>query len=97
MRRFARKIRKMTAELLDLPQDVLFDLPRVTMIGNAQVHIENHRGVLHFSNERLNLSISIGELELTGSDLVIRAIWPDEVIVEGKISKIQYMRTEGSN
>ncbi|OPA78409.1 sporulation protein YqfC [Paenibacillus selenitireducens] len=93
MRRFARKIRKMTTEMLDLPQDVVFDLPRVTMMGDVQVHIENHRGVRHFSDDRLRLSVSTGEIELTGSDLIIRAIWPDEVIVEGKITGIQYMRT----
>lgn len=93
MRRFARKIRKITADLLDLPQDVVFDLPRFTMIGNLQLYIENHRGVRYFSSDRLLLSISAGEVELTGSDLVIRAIWPSEVIVEGKIKAIQYIGT----
>lgn len=93
MGRLTRKIRKLTADLLDLPEDIVFDLPRVTMIGNAQVYIENHRGVLHFSQERLSLAISFGELAVTGTDLIIRSIWPHEVIVEGSITGIQYTRT----
>lgn len=96
MRRFARRIRKMTTEMLDLPQDVVFDMPRVTMIGNVKVHIENHRGVRHFSDDRLRLSLGTGEIELTGSDLIIRSIWPDEVIVEGTITGIQYLKAGGS-
>lgn len=89
MRRISRKIRKMTADLLDLPQDVVFDLPRMTMIGDRQLYIENHRGVLHFSQDRLRLALSKGELEVSGADLVIRGIWTEEVFIEGRISGIQ--------
>ncbi|MBD2844452.1 sporulation protein YqfC [Paenibacillus sp. IB182496] len=88
MRLISRKLRKLTAELLELPQDVVFDLPRLTMIGDRQLYIENHRGVLHFETDRLRLALSKGELEVIGSDLAIRAIWTEEVFIEGVISKI---------
>lgn len=89
MRRMNRKLRKMAADLLDLPQDVVFDLPRLTMIGDRQLYIENHRGVLHFSSDRLRLALSKGELEITGQELVIRTIWTEEVFVEGQIKHIE--------
>lgn len=89
MRRISRKIRRLTADLLDLPQDVVFDLPRMTMIGDRQLYIENHRGVLHFSQDRLRLALSKGELEVSGADLVIRGIWTEEVFIEGRIVTIQ--------
>lgn len=79
----------MTAELLDMPQDVVYDLPRLTMIGDRQLYIENHRGVVHFSPECLTLSLSKGQLKVTGSDLVIRTIWSEEVFIEGIINGIQ--------
>ncbi|WP_028561662.1 sporulation protein YqfC [Paenibacillus pinihumi] len=89
MRSISRKIRKLTADLLDVPQDVVFDLPRMTMIGNRQLYIENHRGVLQFSSDKLRLALSKGELEVGGSELVIRAIWTEEVFIEGQIDHIQ--------
>ena len=49
MMRVSRKLRKWTATILDLPQDVALDLPRITMIGGLQLTVENHRGILHFS------------------------------------------------
>lgn len=88
MGRINRKLRKMAADLLDLPQDVVFDLPRVTMIGDRQLYIENHRGVLHFSSDKLRLALSKGELEVIGDGLVIRTIWTEEVFVEGLIKHI---------
>jgi sporulation protein YqfC len=91
MRRLTRKWSQFTALLLDLPQDVVQDLPRVTMIGNVQLYIENHRGVLHFAADRLLLKLTRGQLEVYGKQLVIRAILPEEVFVEGNIDGIKYI------
>ncbi|MFD1952635.1 sporulation protein YqfC [Paenibacillus thailandensis] len=89
MGRINRKLRKWTADLLDMPQDVMYDLPRLTMIGDRQLYIENHRGVIRFSEEKLTLALSNGVLEVTGADLVIRTIWTEEVFIEGTIKNIE--------
>ncbi|MFC4778521.1 sporulation protein YqfC [Paenibacillus sp. GCM10023252] len=91
MRRLNRKLRKLTADVLDLPQDVVYDLPRITLIGNRQLYIENHRGVIHFSSDRLRLALSKGELEVSGRELVIRTIWTEEVFIEGFIKHIEML------
>jgi len=89
MRQIKRKLHRLTATLLDMPEDVVFELPRMTLIGDRQLYIENHRGVIHFSEDLLRLSLSKGELEVTGTGLIIRTIWTDEVFVEGVIKGIQ--------
>ncbi|KIL34611.1 sporulation protein YqfC [Cohnella kolymensis] len=89
MMRVSRKLRKWTATILDLPQDVVLDLPRVTMIGGLQLTVENHRGVVHFSPDSLRLAMDGGEMEVTGRDLVIRNIGAEEVFVEGQILGVQ--------
>lgn len=80
-----RKLRKWTASILDLPQDVALDLPRITMLGGVQLTVENHRGVLHFSPQSLRLAMDRGEMEVTGEHLIIRNIGAEEVFVEGTI------------
>ncbi|QMV40431.1 sporulation protein YqfC [Cohnella cholangitidis] len=89
MMRVSRKLRKWTATILDLPQDVVLDLPRITMIGGLQVTVENHRGILHFSPDVLRLAMDNGIMEVTGQDLIIRNIGAEEVFVEGKIMGVQ--------
>lgn len=89
MPRVVRKLRNWTARILDLPQDVVLDLPRITMIGGLQLTVENHRGVLHFSSESLLLAMEKGELEVTGNELVIRNIGAEEVFVEGRITGVK--------
>lgn len=92
MRRLKQKFRKWTANMLDLPKDVIFDLPRITQIGNMQLYVENHRGVLKFTSDKLDLQLSVGKLVITGKELAIRAILPEEVFIEGIIEEVRYLQ-----
>lgn len=91
MRRLKRKLNQMTAKWFDVPLDVTLDLPRLTMIGGVQLYIENHGGVLHFSSDLLKLAIPKGRIEVYGQQLVIRAILPEEVLIEGVITDVKYI------
>lgn len=85
---FQRQFRKVATQVLDLPQDIVFDLPRIMLIGDRQLYIENHREVIHFSADKLQLALTKGQLTVTGEQLVIRTILPEEVYVEGIIKQI---------
>ena len=37
-------IRQAVAEFLDIPKDLVLDLPKVTLVGRNELYIENHRG-----------------------------------------------------
>lgn len=97
MSRMIRKIRKWTVDALDLPNDLVFDLPRLTWIGGKQLYIENHRGIVHFSPEALHLRTKGGTLEIEGNGLLIKEIMPEEVVIEGRIFGIKYREAEGSS
>lgn len=93
MRRFRKRINHWTAKILDVPPDITMDLPRLTMIGNMRLFIENHRGVLHFTDQLLRLALSKGTLEIRGSGLTIRTIMAEEVLVEGAILELKYIQS----
>jgi sporulation protein YqfC len=54
-KKWAGRVRNWMANKMDLPQDVMMDLPRITMIGQIHVYIENHRGLLVFTDKELRL------------------------------------------
>jgi len=88
---WGRHLRKIAAKILDLPADVTMEMPRITMIGQIHMYIENHRGVLQFSDKELRLLLTKGQLLVRGEKLVIRAILPEEVLIEGKVSGVQFI------
>lgn len=86
-----QRVKKMAAELLDVPKDSVLDLPRITLIGGLQVYVENYRGVVEFRDDLLRLSLTQGELQVYGKELMLKTIFPTEVMIEGDISGIKYV------
>jgi sporulation protein YqfC len=77
---------------LDLPQEIIYNLPKVTLIGNLQVLIENHRGIIEYSTGKVRVSVNTGEIEVVGKELVICNITRDEICLDGDISGLKYHR-----
>lgn len=74
-----------------MPKDVLLDLPKVTLIGNVQLVLENHRGIVEYTEERMRIMVAGGQLEIIGEKLVLRTILPEELMVEGRIHRLNYL------
>lgn len=81
-------------EQMDLPADVMMDLPRVTMIGNFHIYIENHKGVIRFTKTELRLRLTEGELLVIGNEFVIKNILPEEMLLEGIIEDVRFIKEE---
>ncbi|MCM3114873.1 sporulation protein YqfC [Neobacillus sp. MER 74] len=88
---WAGRVRNWMAKKMDLPQDVMMDLPRITMIGQIHVYIENHRGLLVFTDKELRLLLKQGQLLIKGKSFVIKTILPEEILLEGKIDQVIYI------
>ncbi len=76
---------------MELPADVMMDLPRITMIGQIHIYIENHRGLLTFTDKELRLLLKQGQLLIKGEAFVIKTILPEEILLEGKIDQVIYI------
>ncbi|WP_027355547.1 sporulation protein YqfC [Desulfofundulus thermocisternus] len=85
-----REWKKKLSELLEIPNDVMLNLPRVVLMGNLQAFIENHRGILEYTPQIVRIGIEEGELEITGENLILRNILPDEICVEGMIKNVTF-------
>ncbi|GLB58250.1 sporulation protein YqfC [Cytobacillus sp. NCCP-133] len=84
-------VRSWMTKNMELPQDVMMDLPRITMIGQIHIYIENHRGLLAFSDKELRLLLKQGQLLIKGKAFVIKTILPEEILLEGKIDSVTYL------
>ena len=86
-----KKVKQLMTKTMDLPQDVMMDLPRITMIGQLHIYIENHRGLLGFSDSEVRLMLKNGQLLIKGTSFVIKTILPEEIMLEGKIDKVYFI------
>lgn len=73
-----------------LPVDVVYDYPRVTMIGQLHLYIENHHGLSHFSNQEIIINQQQYQMVVTGRDLVIKNLLKEEIVIEGQIENVSW-------
>jgi sporulation protein YqfC len=90
-RDFKRKVQRQFSEYLEIPGDVMLDLPKIILVGNIQLFIENHRGIIEYTPEGVRVSVGEGEVAVTGQDLMLRNILPDELCVEGRIRSLKFL------
>lgn len=84
-------MRRWLTDKLELPADIVMDLPRITMVGQIHIYVENHRGLLTFSDKEIRLLLKQGQLLVRGEKFVIKTILPEEILLEGKISQVIYI------
>lgn len=75
-------------QMCDLSRDVVAGLPVISMLGDCEVFIENYRGILEYSSEYLKVSTKIGNIRVSGSNLVIYHMNQDEILLRGRIGKV---------
>ncbi|MBA4535873.1 sporulation protein YqfC [Bacillus aquiflavi] len=90
-KKWGQFVRNWMTKKMDIPQDVMMDLPRITMVGQIHIYIENHRGLITFSDKELRLLLKKGQLLIKGKSFVIKTILPEELLLEGNIDQVTYI------
>lgn len=57
-----QEIRANLAEILELPKDIILGIPKITMVGNLQLFIENHKGILEYTDTYIRINTKSGIL-----------------------------------
>lgn len=84
-------ISKAMADFLEIPADIVLDLSKLTITGRSELYLENHKGIIEYSTVRMRINLSRGYLEISGEDLQIQALMPDEMKIIGEISSVRYL------
>jgi sporulation protein YqfC len=85
------KVKRQLSDCLELPGDIMLDLPKIVLVGNLQVFIENHRGIQEYNPCLVRVVVRDKVIEVTGENLTLRNIMPDEICVEGQISGLAFL------
>lgn len=91
-----RKKKKEASKLeriLEIPEELTTDRPKITMMGFEQVFIENHKGILEYQDYFIRLNTYIGIININGFNLKLEEMTSDDILVTGKIDSIDFENT----
>lgn len=78
------------AQWLEIPPEVLVNVPRIEVVGHLQFRVENHRGLQKYGPEHIVLRLAEGYLVVRGKDLVIGWIDRGEILVTGQVHSLVF-------
>lgn len=84
-------LREKVTEVFELPKEVVLDIPRVTIVGNRNMAIENYKGVFEYSTARIRVNTGSGIIKIEGVGLEIREVTSEEVVIEGNVQKVEFI------
>ena len=58
--------RNKVLERIDLPKDVILNLPKITIVGDNEITIENHEGIESFEDECIRIKTNNGCIKIDG-------------------------------
>ncbi len=86
MRRFSEFI----ADTMRIPKDVAMDLPRISVCGDKEIYVENHKGLAEYQDTHIRIKSRDGIIHISGSGLRIIVIRHDSFVINGEFEMIEY-------
>ena len=77
------------ARLLSLPADAVAGMPRIELIGDGQLRVERHRGILAYDPTEVHIGAGPVTVRVRGLGLELRTMNRQELIITGRVFSVE--------
>ena len=78
--------------MLELPQEVYSNVPKISITGFDEMIIENFKGILEYEEFFVRINTHIGLININGYGLSLENMTDDDIRVKGKIESLDIER-----
>ena len=78
--------------LLEIPQEIYSNVPKITITGFNEMIIENFKLILEYEDYYIRINTSLGIINVNGYELRLENMTNDDIKVTGKIEKFDIER-----
>ena len=73
----------------ELPLDVAFDVPKIMVMGNNQIFVENYVALAEYKRDNIKLITKQGMTEICGNNFEIKVMKEKNIAISGIIESIR--------
>lgn len=84
-----KKINKF-GKLLELPEEIISNEPKVTIMGFSKMLIENYKGILDYQEFFIRINTYTGIININGFNLSLSEMTGEDIMVTGKIDSVDF-------
>lgn len=87
------RLSRITA-FLEMPEEIMSDKPRITVLGFDELVIENYKNILEYDEIFIKVNTYIGAVNISGIGLKLIQMNKDDIMVTGRIDRIDFEENE---
>ncbi|MGI5850751.1 MAG: sporulation protein YqfC [Clostridiales bacterium] len=84
-------VKATVSEMFELPKEITLNMPKINLIGNNQMLVENHRGIIEYTPSIIRVNSTIGLIRVQGEELHLRNIAEEDIMISGDIKSIEFI------
>lgn len=77
-------------KLLELPEEVCTNIPKIVIIGFEEMIIENFKGIIEYEEFFIKINTYIGAININGYNLKLENMTADDLKIKGKIESFDF-------
>ena len=90
MNEHSNRNRENIVRALELPKDILLGFATMSLIGNRELIIENHKGILFFDSGQAVVLSKMFQIVVDGKNLLVPIFTDDMLKITGTIDSITF-------
>ena len=84
------QVKSNIVESLELPRDIMYGAVIITAMGRNQVLVENYKGIIEYTREKIRLQTKNCQVTVQGQQLVVEYYTNEEMKITGRIESVFY-------
>ncbi|MDF2877487.1 MAG: hypothetical protein K0S30_583 [Clostridia bacterium] len=84
-------LKEQLTEALDIPKEVITNLPVITLTGNQEIVIENFNSLIEYTAQKIRLHTKSGILVIDGIELEAKNMTAEKICIKGHIIQIAFV------
>lgn len=85
-----REIGDLVSEAMGVSKEIIMNIPHITLAGNREIYIENHKGIAKYGEECICVMTAQGILKIRGTDLKIDMIRVADIFISGYFYAVEF-------
>ena len=81
-------------KILEMPEEVYSNTPKLTITGFNEMILENYKGILEYEEFFASISTHIGMVNINGYNINLEKMTNDDIKITGKIESIELERAQ---
>ena len=77
-------------KILELPQEIVSNEPKITILGFNEMLIENYKSILEYEEFFVKINTYIGAININGFNLKLKEMTKDDIMVLGTIDSVDF-------